>query len=279
MFGTAVQFCRVNLACFHVCKQLLLILVIVGHFQCQSRIDARCGILDGVPVGHNYSVKTELVTQHIVQFGIFRHALPVEQVVTAHHSPGLCLASDAECFEINLTQSTFVHVHACPHAAEFAAVAAKVFKRCSDVLFLHRIDVLTRHYACQIRIFGKILEVATACRQTFDVDRRPEYNVHAIFDTVVGDGIAHLMRQVGIPGVGKHLRARVRHGRCVAFTPACRVQRHTHADGTVRHTYLGNFTVKVVSIPAVNAHYKLDFLFCCKFCYVFFHFNSVVTCF
>ena len=69
----------------------------------------------------------------------------------------------------------------------------------ADAFALNSLNLGSSHFACEIRIFGKILKASAAQRISFDIDRRAEHNVHAVVLCFLTDSLSHSICVFGVP--------------------------------------------------------------------------------
>ena len=135
---------------------------------------------------------------------MFRCKGAIDLVVRTHHCPGLgLLDSFFERGQVDLTESAFIYFGAYAEALEFLAIRSVMLERCTHSFGLNTIDETGSHFACEVRVFREIFKVAPTQRRTFHVGARPEQHIHLHCDTLFGEGNAHLLDQVYVPGRGE----------------------------------------------------------------------------
>jgi len=84
-----------------------------------------------------------------------------------------------------------------PH--ELGVVRDVVLDGRADALLLHARDVADRDLPGQVRVFTKVLKVASVARRAVDVHARAEHVVHAACACVASYACAYLGCKVAVP--------------------------------------------------------------------------------
>ena len=159
-----------------------------GHFPIQAAFQGGHPVTHRAPVRDNQSLEAPFVFenfgQQVVMFG---GECAVELVVGAHHRPGLGLF---DCFfkggQVDFAQGALIHFGADAEALEFLVVGGIMLERSAHALALNAVDDAGSHFPGQVRVFGKILEVAAAQRGAFHVGAGAEQNIHVQGDAFLG---------------------------------------------------------------------------------------------
>ena len=142
--------------------------LVVEHFARHHKVVAGGNLLNHivatVPVGHNQTFEAPLVAQNgLEKSRILRCVATVDIVVRGHNCPRLrLLYCNLEVAKIDLSQGTQRQSRVVCQTVDFLAVNRKVFERCTHAVALHSVDHRGGSFARQERIFGVVLEVATA---------------------------------------------------------------------------------------------------------------------
>ena len=125
----------------------------------------------------------------------------VDEVVGAHDRSRLSgAAHDLESGQVDLTHRALVHDGIRGHAAQFLRVDGEVLGAGCGTRGLDSFDEADGHASGKDRVLGKVLKVASAQRRALDVEAGTEQNVDAEATGLDTQRLAHLTRQVGVPG-------------------------------------------------------------------------------
>ena len=174
-----------------------------GHFQFVTGDKSVNTIVISAPVGDDYPGETPLATENFTQqVHVFVGVHTVELVVTAHDGFWVRFGNgDFKCRQVDFTQGALVHDGVGHHAHVFLVVACKVLQAARHACGLHARYVCACHFACKVRIFGKVLEVTSAFRIALDVGAGGKQNVDVKADCFLAERLAHLVHKFRIPTV------------------------------------------------------------------------------
>ncbi len=110
-----------------------------------------------------------------------------------------------------------------------------MLKRCADALALNPLDEADGQRAGQKWILGKVFEIAAAQRRALHVDPRPQDDVDAQANRLLGQGFAHLAQQVDVPTGGRAGGGRETGGRQALVGHGADIGHAAQAVGSVGH--------------------------------------------
>ena len=137
-----------------------------GHLKIKTRSQAGHAIGDGAPVAHHITLEAPFPAQDLSQQPwVFGGIDTVKAVIRTHDRPGLFFFDGGlKGREINFAQGALVHLRGGAHAAMLLRVGGKMLDAGADMTALNTVNESGCHFACQKRVFGEILEVASAER-------------------------------------------------------------------------------------------------------------------
>jgi len=163
------------------------------------------GIRASSPVGDDHAVKTPFGAQNVgQQMLVFVGVGSVCEVVGAHDCSRLgAAAHDFETGQIDLTQRALVHNGIRRHASQLLGVSGEVLGAGCGTRGLDSFDEAGGHATGQDRVFGEVLEVASAQDAAVQVEGggEPEVNAEALH--LGPDDVAELLGQHRVPGLGE----------------------------------------------------------------------------
>ena len=145
-------------------------------------------------------------------------------------------------------------------AVIFKIVAAKMLETYTDSLFLHARNICLCHRACEIGILREVLEIAPVAGIALDIDAGRKQEFYAAVTAIVCKALAHRLRALRIPCIGKHFNGRICHrgnGKGISVLP---LAFGTQPHGPVRHRDEGKFSVQIVRVPEIFSVKQADFL-------------------
>ena len=178
-----------------------------GHLQVGTCLDSRDMIVGSAPVGDYKSVKSPVAAQDILEK---MHALvgilAVDLVIGRHDGAGLGLIDgQLEAGQIDLAKRALIYDRVHSHAALLLGVDREVLDAGIYALALDSLHIGCRHLACQIRVFGKILEVTSAKRASLNVHAGAEQNIDAHSLRFLAERDAYLCAKLLVPAA-RHCR-------------------------------------------------------------------------
>ena len=133
--------------------------------------------------------------------------------------------------EVDLAQRALTHIAADIHTVVLLVIAGEVLH--GDVVALLLLDTLDNgggHSACQIGVFGEILEVSAAEGIAVDVDGGCQPVGTAVLLHLAEDGVAHLTHQRFVPALGEGVGHRESGGVLIEHLTLLGVAHHELAD-------------------------------------------------
>ena len=172
-----------------------------GHFQVGAGSDALHVIVGSAPVSYHHAVVFPVAPEDIDQKVSALIGIGAVDLVVGSHD-GLYAAffdSDLELGQIELAQSPFIHHSVDCHTALLLGVDREVFCTGAYALALHAFDITRGDLACQIGVFGIILEIAAAERTSLHIHAGAKKDLHVLYHGLLSQGPADLLRQIHIP--------------------------------------------------------------------------------
>ena len=124
----------------------------------------------------------------------------VDEVIAAHDGLGLCfLDHDLKPGQVQFPQRAFIHHGIRRHAAQFLAVDGKVLGAGRNTVGLDAPHIARGHFAGKIRIFRKILKIASAQGAALGVQAWPQQHGNFLRGGFFAHGPADLLAQGGVP--------------------------------------------------------------------------------
>ena len=199
--GIAVEVGHRNNAIVHALDDAVDLGLVTWFHKVVAGNDSLHRAFLGTPVGHHDALEAPLVAQNggeqsMTLLGEFA----IDLIVGRHHGPGISLLhGNLEALEINLTQSTLAHYFVDKGAVGLLRIHGEVLDRSADALALDATNVSSSNLACYQRIFGIVLEIASAKGRTMNVHTRSEQNVATVFEHLVANAMAYAFYQFGVP--------------------------------------------------------------------------------
>ena len=174
---------------------------ISGHFKVKSRTEHFETVMGCAPVGHHQSLEAPFIAQNVgKQPLVFSAVFTVDFIVSAHHRFGICiLHNHFKGLQIDLPNGAHIGNTIAHKAVALAVVQREMLYRYADAFALNSLNLGSSHFACEIRIFGKILEASAAERISLDIDGGAEHHVNAVMIRFRTDRFSHLICIFGIP--------------------------------------------------------------------------------
>ena len=218
------------------------------------------------PVGYDHAVKAPVPAQHLGQQpGIIAGMYIVDTRIAAHD--GFRLGSLDDGFkrgQVQLAHRAFVNLAVAVEALVLLIVGGKVLETGARAALLRTLHPCRAHGARNVGVLGEILEIAPAQRVALDVDAGAKHDVHTVGKSLLADGFALGLQQLGIP------RCTARHGggkagRRLGLVHAQHVGAvflAAHAVGTVAHRNGGDAVLRHrLAVPEIRTVAKADFIF------------------
>ena len=160
------------------------------------------------PVGYDHAVKAPVPAQNLGQQpGIIAGMYIVDARIAAHDGFGLCGLDDRfKRGQVQLAHRAFVNLAVAVEALVLLIVGGKVLETCACTALLRTLHPCRAHGARNVGVLGEILEIAPAQRVALDVDAGAKHDVNTVGKSLLADGFALGLQQLGIP------RCTARHG-------------------------------------------------------------------
>ena len=201
---TLVNILLADLSALYACNQLSCCVKTWGrHFQSGTVFHTKGMIVGRAPVCDNRAVKPPLVTENILQKMLILVGInAIYLVVAAHYGFGIALFNgNFKACKVNLTKCSLIYNRIHSHTAKLLAVYCEMLCTRCCTSALYAADKCCRHFSGKIRILGKILEVTSAKRISFNVQSRSEKNVYFLFHGLFSKCNSYLLLQFFIPAV------------------------------------------------------------------------------
>ena len=178
------------------------------HTQIAPGVHGGHAVAQRAPVGHDHAVKAPVPAQHLGQQpGIIAGMYIVDTRIAAHDGFGMRGLDDRfKRGQVQLAQGALVHLTVAVEALVLLIVGGKVLETCARAALLRTLHPRRAHCARDKRVLGEILEIASAQRVALDVDAGAKHDVHTVGKSLLADGFALGLQQLGIP------RCTARHG-------------------------------------------------------------------
>ncbi len=225
----------------------------IRHLEVESAVGRAHAIVGCIPVRHEQPLKSPLSLENFqIQEWVLRGVDAVDQIVGIHDRGHLALFDDRfKGREVDLPQRALIHIGADVVPVVLLVVRGKVLEGRAHALGLHSRDVRDGQSGIEIRVFGKIFEVAAADRRPRNVDAKREQKVDAAGARVASQPLAYGAGHCRVPGGRQSCSAGIRRRR----TPGANPQRsigHLEARQPHRWDRLG--------VHRVGAAHQLNLL-------------------
>ena len=173
-----------------------------GHLEVQPGVDADRSVGHGEPVTHDQAVEAPLGAQDVgEELARFAGVLAVDEVVGAHHGPGVRLGDrEFEARQVELAQRPLVDDGVEAHPVALLVVHREVLHTRADPLGLHAPHQSRRRLARKDRILREVLEVPAPGRVPLDVQTRPEQDGDVLAPRLASEGGPDLLEKGDVPG-------------------------------------------------------------------------------
>ena len=171
-----------------------------GHEEVDAGGYFLCGILVLGPIGEDYAIESELIAEDVrEEMFVLLHGRSVDAVVRGHDCPRLGIGDGAaEVLEVGCAHGLLVDDDVVVEAIGFLIVEGIVFGCSSDSCGLNTSDHGGGHFAAEFRIFGVVLEIASAERVSHEVHSGREEYIYAECACFFAKGFAHFFEKFGV---------------------------------------------------------------------------------
>ena len=128
-----------------------------------------------------------------------------------------------------------------------------MFEASPHAAALQALDIRLCERARKIRVFRKILEIASVQRVALDVHAGREQDVHVVFDAVVGERLTHEAGALRAPRVGKALHGGIGDGGHDLHFAVLIAIFLAQPDGPVRNGDAGQLPAEIGRVPKAVA--------------------------
>ena len=160
------------------------------------------------PVGYDHAVKAPVPAQHLGQQpGVIAGMYIVDARIAAHDGFRLRIFYDGfKRGQVQLAQGALINLAVAVEALVLLIVGGKVLETGARAALLRTLHPCRAHGARNVGVLGEILKIAPAQRVALDVDAGAKHDVHTVGKSLLADGFALGLQQLGIP------RRAARHG-------------------------------------------------------------------
>ena len=174
---------------------------ISGHFKIKSCTKHFETVMGCAPIGHHQSLEAPFSAKNVgKQPLVFSAVFTVDFIVSAHRRFGICILHDHfKWLQIDLANGAHIGNTIAHKAVVLAVIQREMLDGYADAFALNSLYLGSSHFACEIRIFGKILEASAAERISLDINGGAKHHVNAVMVCFCTDRFSHLICIFGIP--------------------------------------------------------------------------------
>ena len=185
----------------------------------------------------------------------------IEKIIRSHDACYICLLnSRLERREIQLMKGPLINIRRHTMAVPLLIIASKMLDTSHDILTLHSPDIIGCYLPCQIRVFSKILKIASTHRRPIDIYSWPQKDVYASGTCILSESYTHLFNKFPIPGRGSCHTTWIKSAlRVISYSLRSVNHLHSRKTQTFQRPYIPAFISTYICNLFIQGHLGHDF--------------------